>query len=134
MWVETYNALERRMQALRGGERRAVTMSERVRSALGRARPVDLSPIIDLGRELAAAGIYTSADVRLLKELGAHQPGLQALADGLMQRARSALDLMARALTDAELDLALDRLSAQRRDEGVVVETISTKHAACAGR
>ncbi len=91
--TERFNALQPRLEALRAGRVQAAGVMVRARALF--ARPTeDALSLTELGLLDAAldrAGIHTSADAKLLRELGTVKGRLGDLRNGLAARAETAL-------------------------------------------
>lgn len=103
MLSERFNSLAERLAALKEGKAPALTLFERARAVFtADDGVVDLSALDALDAELERAGVQTTADARLLRELGQAKGRLGALATGLEARAEESVTQVERALAEAE--------------------------------
>jgi hypothetical protein len=119
MLAERLERIRERVQALKAGEVPAVPLLERLR-ALVREEDGELrlEPVHALHRELDRVGVHTSADARLLRELGQAKGRLGELSRGLLLRAEEALAAMEGGLREAE------RLAARGRPTAALVSRL----------
>lgn len=103
MWVQRFNALEARLETLKAGEPQAANLFTRARALFTHVQEtLTFTELVSLDRALDRAGIHTSADAKLLRELGAVKGRLGSLKEGLVARAGSALGEYEIALATAE--------------------------------
>jgi len=97
------NALRARLDALQAGQVEQAGVFGRARMLFSRPdKTVRLPQLLELDAALDRAGIHTSADAKLLHELGQVKGRLAALKTGLVQRAETTLDEFEVALAGAE--------------------------------
>lgn len=117
MYVDHFNALKLRLDALRAGRPPPLGFVDRARMLFVRDKLMDvLVELRSLDVDLERAGIHTAADARLLRELGTAKGRTGALHEGLLQRAKASLDEFDVALTTAEKLAALEPLPAGARE------------------
>jgi hypothetical protein len=104
MLARRLEALRTRLDALKAGTVPPRTLWDRARAVLGTSpeAPGDLGELEALDDELDRAGVHTSADARLLRDLGAGRGRLAALRSGLEARAVRVLGQYDAALAEAE--------------------------------
>src|SRR5512137_1838071 len=103
MLVDRFNALRERLDALKAGRPPPLGLFERARALFARDDGVaSLDALSELDRDLERAGVQTSADARLLRELGATKGRLKDLSQGLKARAEVALTQYEAAMAEAE--------------------------------
>ena len=108
MFTPRFNALRARLDALTTGEVAPAGVIGRARAIFARpGREVRLPVLTALDQALDRAGVHTSADAKLLYELGAVKGRLAALKDGLLERAAVALTEYETGLAAAELFASL---------------------------
>ena len=97
------NALRARLDALQAGQVEEAGVFGRARMLFSRPdKAVRLPQLLELDAALDRAGIHTSADAKLLHELGLVKGRLASLKSGLVQRAETALTEFEEALEAAE--------------------------------
>lgn len=103
MFAPRLNALRARLDALKSGDIATAGVLGRARALFSRPeREVRLPVLVTLDQALDRAGIHTSADAKLLHELGAVKGRLAALKAGLVERAEVALAEYDTSLSGAE--------------------------------
>lgn len=120
MYVDRFNALKERVDALRAGRPPPLGLFERARSLFGGGSKRDFAELRALDGDLERAGIHTAADARLLRELGTAKGVTGALRDALLDRATLVLQEFEEAL------IGLERSAAREPLEPVVRETLLT--------
>ena len=119
MYVDRFNALKERVDALRAGRPPPLGFFDRARSLFERAGGRGaLTELRALDADLERAGIHTAADARLLRELGTARGVTGALRDALLERATLVLDEFEEAL------VALERAAARESLDPAVRETL----------
>jgi len=109
MLVDRFNALRERLEALKAGRPPPLGLLGRARALFARDDgEASLDALTELDRDLERAGVQTSADARLLRELGATRGRLKELSIGLKARAEAALAQYEAALAEAERLAALE--------------------------
>jgi Mg-chelatase subunit ChlD len=110
MNAERFNRLRHRLDALKAGRSPSRTLLARARAMfVTDDGEVDLTALVTLDRELEQAGVQTSADAKLLREVGQARGRLGELARGLTERAVESLTQFERAVDEAERLLAAER-------------------------
>ncbi|MDX2013902.1 MAG: vWA domain-containing protein [Myxococcaceae bacterium] len=113
MLAERLQGLQERLASLKAGEVPALPLFERLRALVrDDDGQVLLEPVHTLHKELERVGVHTSADARLLRELGQAKGRLGELSRGLLLRAEEALSAMEAALREAERLVARGKPSA----------------------
>lgn len=112
MLAARLNALRARLDALQEGRPPALGLLARARLLFREVEVPGRAALEELGRELDQAGVHTSADARLLRDVGQLTGRLEGLRRGLAQRAEAVLAAYEAALEVAEQRAALDHLSA----------------------
>jgi hypothetical protein len=113
MLVERFNALRARLDALKAGRPGPVGLFDRARALFSRGDgEATLAALLKLDRDLDRAGVHTTADARLLRELGATKGRLKSLSEGLAARALASLEQYEEAMAEAERMAALERTPA----------------------
>ena len=117
MLAQRLNAVRLRLDALREGRVHDQGFLSRARGFLDRSAEVDLEVLRSLDRAFDLAGIHTSADARLLRDLGRLKGRVAAVSEGLSERTDHAL---------AQLELAVRRaerlFSVQHLPPGLLTE------------
>ncbi len=109
MNAERFNRLRQRLDALKAGRSPSMTLLARARAIFVEDDGlVDLSALTELDRELEQAGVQTSADAKLLREVGQARGRLGELSRGLSERAVESLTQFERAVDEAERLLSAD--------------------------
>ncbi len=117
MFVETYNALSERLNALRAGRPPPLGVIERAVRLFAKPKSFErLESLRQLDEELERAGIHTSADARLLRDLSVTRGRVGALHEGLLSRAKQALGEFTEALSLAEKEAFEEPLPPARRE------------------
>jgi hypothetical protein len=112
MLAERLQGIRERIDRLKAGEAPDLPLLERLRALVREDDgEVLLEPIHALHRELERVGVHTSADARLLRELGQAKGRLGELSRGLLLRGEEALAAMEASLREAERLAARGRLS-----------------------
>jgi hypothetical protein len=112
MLAERLERIHERVQGLKVGEVPSLPLLERLRALVREDDgEVLLEPVHALHRELERVGVHTSADARLLRELGQVKGRLGELSRGLLLRAEEALAAMEASLREAERLAARGKLS-----------------------
>lgn len=103
MLAERFNALRARLDALAVGQVATPGLFQRVgRLFVARAKNPPRDALVALDRDLELAGIHTSADAKLLRELTVMRGNLGALGRGLSERALQAQEELEGAVAVAE--------------------------------
>lgn len=117
MYIDQFNALKERVDALRAGRAPPLGLVDRALFFLGRAKSKgELTALRALDADLERAGIHTAADARLLRELGNTRGITGALHEGLLERARAALAEFEAELSSLEKRAAREELPAGARE------------------
>ncbi|MGV3625301.1 MAG: vWA domain-containing protein [Archangium sp.] len=103
MFVDQFNALKERVDALRAGRPPPLGWFERARSFfVNTAARADLEQLRALDGDLERAGIHTAADARLLRELGTTKGVVSTLGGALLDRAQLVLQEFDASLIELE--------------------------------
>ncbi len=103
MLVERYNGFVTRLDALQNGRVPSRgTFARVVRRLRGRREGDEPLHLRALDEELGRAGIHTSADARLLRDLSVTKGRVAALREGLLENAQAALGEFELLLSEAE--------------------------------
>src|ERR687887_2090531 len=103
--------LHLRVDALAAGRVHQARWFDRARAMFPAASvPSELPVLAGLDRDLDRAGVYTTADARLLCELGIQSGRAASIARGLDSRARGAVEELEDAVRRAERALLSERL------------------------
>ena len=117
MSVERFNQLKQRLDAVQAGTPPALGMLDRARRFFGKGDvQASFETLRALDAQLDRAGIHTTADARLLRELGAVKGTLAELKEGLTARAEQALEEFEAALAEAERLTSLEKITASQKD------------------
>jgi hypothetical protein len=112
MLAERLQGIRERIDRLKAGEAPDLPLLERLRALVREDDgEVLLEPVHALNRDLERVGVHTSADARLLRELGQAKGRLGELSRGLLLRGEEALAAMEASLREAERLAARGRLS-----------------------
>src|SRR5919198_1533128 len=102
-----------RVDALAAGRVRQPRWLDRARALFPAAdEPVQLPALAELDRDLDRAGVHTSADARLLRELGVRTGRAASIARGIESRAQRAIEELEAAVRRAERALLAGRIPA----------------------
>ncbi len=111
MLAPRFNALKERLDGLKAGRAPSLGLLERARAVILRDdAKVQLEALRALDDDLERAGVHTSADARLLRDLSQAKGRLGALSRGLAGRAEKALAQYEVALREAERLRSADAL------------------------
>lgn len=117
MSVERFNQLKLRLDAVRAGTPPPLGVLGRARRFFSREEVKASYETLDLlDAQLDRAGIHTTADARLLRELGSVRGVLRDLQQGLASRAEQALVEFEAVVAETEQQAALGKLASGDRD------------------
>lgn len=117
MYVDDFNALKVRVDALRAGRAPPLSLADRALRLVGRSPTPGPLPLLHaLDRDLDLVGVHTSGDARLLRELGDSAGRTGELHQGLLARAKATLEEFDQALRVIERVAASEGLTTGLRE------------------